>query len=172
MKKSLLSSVVAGAAVLTLALAPRSAAAQATASITAQADVQVALTATALGNLDFGAAFPGTTRNVLPTDAASGSFQIAGAAGAGVSIGFTLPANLTNGGNNLPITFSATSAARNTTNSRTGATAFDPSTTQTATLDGTTGNLFLFVGGSVSPTTQPSGTYTGTITLTASYTGS
>jgi len=172
MKKSLLSSIVAGAAVAALALAPNVAAAQATASIGARADVQIALTATAVDSLIFGNVFPGTTKNILPTDATSGSFQITGAANAAVTVDFSLPAALSDGvGNTLPITFGATSAAYNQLNSRAGAGLFDPASTLTANLDATGGNLYVFIGGSVSPTTEPAGTYKGTITLTTAYTG-
>lgn len=172
MKKSLLSSLLAGAAVAALALAPQSAAAQVTASIGARADVQIALTATAVDSLIFGNVFPGTTKNILPTDATSGSFQLTGAANAQVTVDFTLPATLGDGaGNTLPITFGANSAAYNQLNARAGSTTFDPASTLTTNLDATGGNLYVYIGGSVSPTTEPAGSYTGTITLTTAYTG-
>jgi hypothetical protein len=141
------------------------------ASIGARASVQQALTVSAVDSLIFGAVFPGTTRTILPADASSGSFTLAGATNAEVNVTFTLPANLTFGANNLPITFSPTSAARNTAGFRAGSTAFDPAAAMTTRLDGATGNLYVFVGGAVSPTIQPAGSYTAAITLTAAYTG-
>jgi len=163
-----LATLLGGAAVV-LAL-PVTTAAQ-SASITARADVAVALTATAGDSLRFGAVFPNTTRTILPTDAASGSFSLAGAAGAEVSVTFTLPASLTDGVNNLAVTFGANAGSRNTANARAGSTTFNPAAALVANLDGTTGNLYLFIGGAVSPTTEPNGTYVGTVQLTAAYTG-
>lgn len=157
------------AALITVAL-PAMADAQ-SASILATAQVQQQLTVAKDQDLTLGNAFPGTTRTVLPTDAASGAFQLTGAPNAEITVNLTLPTNLVSGGNNLPITFGASSAAWNLTNSRAGTTAFNPVSTLTRRVDATTGKLWVFIGGSVSPTTQPAGLYTGTITLNAAYTG-
>ncbi len=163
--------ILAGAAAV-LALTTLAGQAQAqSASIGARATVQTALTISAVDSLLFGAAFPNTTRNVLPSDAASGSFTLAGAANAEVTLTFTLPANLTFGANNLPVTFGAASAGYNVANSRAGLTTFNPAAVATTRLDAGTGNLYVFVGGSVSPTTEPAGSYTGAITLATAYTG-
>ena len=158
------------AAVLVLSTLAGQAQAQ-SASIGARASVQQALTVSAVDSLILGATFPNTTRTVLPTDASSGSFTLAGAANAEVQWSMTLPGNLTFGANNLPISFGAAAGAWNTANSRAGTTAFDPSVAQTHRLDAGTGNLYVFIGGSVSPTVQPAGDYKASITLTAAYTG-
>lgn len=166
MKKLIAGSVIA------LALATVSSQAQAqSAQIGARATVQQALTIAPVDSLIFGAAFPGTTRTVLPADAASGSFSLAGAANAEVTLTFTLPANLTFGANNLPVTFSASAAGYNTANSRVGLTTWNPTAVQTTRLHAATGNLYVFVGGSVSPTVQPAGAYRAAITLATAYTG-
>lgn len=158
-------------AVLTAAaLAPNVARAQ-SAAIGARASVQVALTISAVDSLLLGAVFPNTTRTVLPSDAASGSFTLAGAANAEVTLTFTLPANLTFGVNSLPISFGASSAGHNVANSRAGLTTFNPAAVATTRLDVASGNLYVFIGGSVSPVAQPAGAYTGAITLATAYTG-
>lgn len=163
--------ILAGAAVV-LALTTLAGQVQAqSASIGARATVQQALTITAVDSLLFGAAFPNTTRNVLPSDAASGSFSLVGAANAEVNLTFTLPANLTFGANTLPVTFGAASAGYNVANSRAGLTAFNPAAVATTRLDAGTGELYVFIGGSVSPTIQAAGSYTGAITLATAYTG-
>lgn len=168
---TIMKKILAGAMAV-LALTTLSGQAQAqSASIGARATVQTALTVTAVDSLLFGAAFPNTTRQVLPSDAASGSFTLLGAANAEVTLTFTLPANLTFGANNLPVTFGAGSAGWNTANSRAGLTGFDPSAVATTRLHNATGNLYVFIGGSVSPTTQAAGSYTGAITLASAYTG-
>ena len=158
------------AAVLVLTTLAGQAQAQ-SATIGARATVQQALTVSAVDSLLFGAAFPNTTRTVLPTDASSGSFDLAGAANAEVAMNLTLPANLVFGANNLPITFGASSGSWNTASARAGSTIFDPASTLTQRLNNATGHLYVYIGGSVSPTVQPAGAYKGAITLTAAYTG-
>lgn len=174
MKATRIFGTLAGLGLSVLTLTPSNAQAQVSASISADAVVQIALTASAGDDLNFGAVFPGTTRNILPSDPSSGSFQLLGSANAEVSVTFDLSGaqNLDNGGgDNLPVTFSSTSAAHNGTNSRAGATVFNPNVTLTRRLDAATGELWLFIGGSVSPTVQPAGTYSGTIVLSSAYTG-
>lgn len=158
------------AMVLALAATANQAQAQ-SAQIGARATVQQALTIAAVDSLRFGAAFPGTTRTILPTDASSGSWTLTGAANAEVTLTFTLPANLVNGANNLPVTFSATAAGYNTLNSRAGQSTFNPTAVQTTRLHNASGNLYVFIGGSVSPVAQPAGNYTAAITLATAYTG-
>jgi hypothetical protein len=173
MKATRIFGTLAGLGLAVLAFAPSKAQAQVSASISADAVVQIALTASAGDNLNFGSVFPGTTRNILPSDPSSGSFQLVGSANAEVSVTFDLSGaqNLSNGVDNLPVSFNSTAAAHNSSNSRAGATVFDPNVSLTRRLDATTGELWLFIGGSVSPTTQPAGAYSGTIVLNAAYTG-
>ncbi len=172
MKKSLLTSVLAGAAVAALALAPTTAAAQ-SASISATATVLTPLTVTGVSNLAFGNVYPGVPATVAPTAATAGNFSLSGVANAQVQMSFTLPANLVDASsNNLPIAFSTTDAVYNQANSQAGSTAFDPAGTTLVNLDATTGALYVWIGGTVNASgSQPAGTYTGTITLTAAYTG-
>lgn len=159
------------AVVLVLAAVAANQAQAQSASINATATVQQQLTVTAGQNLAFGNVFPGTTVAVAASDAASGSFSLTGAANAEINLTFTLPANLTDGTDNLPITFGATAAGYNVANSRAGLTLVNPSAVATTRLDGTTGELYVFIGGSVSPTTQGAGAYSGAIQLAAAYTG-
>lgn len=170
MKNTYKNGLVVMAALGAAALAPATARAQ-SAAIGARASVQQALTISAVDSLLLGAVFPNTTRSVLPSDAASGSFSLAGAANAEVTLTFTLPANLAFGANNLPVSFGAASAGYNVSNSRAGLTTFNPVAVQTTRLNVATGNLYVFIGASVSPTTQPAGSYTGAITLATAYTG-
>jgi len=139
------------------------------ATISATADVQVALTVAGTRALSFGAAFPNTTRTIATTNPSAGYFTLNGANNAEVSITFpSLPTDLVNGAINLPVTF--TSAWASTlAGSQTAIGNMAAATLQR--LDASAGTLFVFVGGSVSPTTQASGTYTGTVTLNAAYTG-
>lgn len=157
-------------AIAMLAIMPTSA--QAQASITATANVATALTVTAGNDLDFGLVIPGFTKTIAVTDATAGTFSMSGGAAAEVNFSFSsLPANLDDGlGNLLPI--SSYSGVHNTANDPVaGATAFTPSSGATTNLSGT-GLLYIFVGGVADATgSPPNGTYTGTITLTAAYTG-
>lgn len=167
---SLKSTFVLAAAVALLA--PSAAQAQ-TATIQATATVLQPLTVNAGASLDFGNVFPGTSVSVLPSDATAGTFDMNGVANAEVQVAFTLPANLDDGlGNLIPIAFAATDGLWNTSNTTAGATTFDPSAGFTDRLDGVSGNLFVFIGATVSPGgAAPAGNYVGDITITAAYTG-
>src|SRR5689334_15804658 len=73
-------------------------------SISATAQVQTPITVTGTQDLSFGNVFPGVAKAVAYTDAANaGKFSVAGQASTPVTYSFTLPANLTSAGNNLPI---------------------------------------------------------------------
>jgi hypothetical protein len=142
-------------------------------TITATANVLTPLSVTSnLRDLNFGDVFPGLNKSVAWSDATSGQWRIDGEAGKEVQMAFTLPANLNSGPNSMPISFAATDAAWNTTNSTAGAATFDPASGATELLDGGTGQLFVFLGGTVSPApTQAAGVYTGTVLLDVVYTG-
>ena len=71
-------------------------------TIQATANVLSAITVTGT-NLAFGNVTPGVTKTVAITDAGAGQFVVTKAAATSVALTFTLPTNLTNGGNNLPI---------------------------------------------------------------------
>lgn len=161
--------LAAVAAVFVTAVAPKAAEGQA--SITATATVATALTVTAGNDLDFQTVIPGFTKTVAVDDVTAGTFSLTGGAGAEVQMTFTsLPTDLDDGlGNLLPITYSG---VHNTLNDPvTGATGFTPSAGATTNLSGT-GELYVFLGGVVDATAQfTAGTYTGTVTLSAAYTG-
>lgn len=166
--------VLAGAALVACAMGTAQAqATPATASIPAQAVVQTALTAATVRGLDFGATFGGIARTVLPTDVSSGEVTLTGGANAEVAVTFTsLPATLTGPGTPIPLTYGANAAAYNPAGTRAGATTFDPSVGRTTRLNNTTGLLSLYLGGTVTPpANQAAGTYTGTVNLSAAYTG-
>lgn len=165
---------LAGAALVFGALSSAQAqATPATASIPAQAVVQTALTAATVQGLDFGSTFGGIARTVLPTDVTSGEVAFTGGSNAEITITFTaLPATLTGPGTPIPLTYGANAAATNAAGTRAGATTFDPSVARTVRLNNTTGLLSLYLGGTVTPpANQAAGTYTGTVNLSAAYTG-
>jgi hypothetical protein len=138
------------------------------ANINAVANVFQAITVTGAQTLDFGNVFPGVNKTIPVTAGTAGRFDLTGQGSAPVQLTFTLPINLTSSGNNLPIgTWTGCTNPTNTTASCTG---FTPSGTATASAFGAPGNLFVFVGATVSPGAgQAAGTYTGTVTLTANY---
>lgn len=144
--------------------------AQASSSITASATVAAALTAASIQNLAFGTVIASFPRTVAATDATNaGIVRFTGGASAEVAVSFTaLPANLTSGANSLPISYTA-GYALTQAGVQTG---FAPASGATTRLDGTSGDLWVFVGGTVSPgAAQAAGTYSGTITVQAAYTG-
>jgi hypothetical protein len=161
--------LTAGALVLALA-APSPVSAQQSASILAQATVQTPLTVTGVSNLDFGNVFPGVNSTVLLTDAGAGHFQIAGVLNAEIDLSFSsLPATLVSGGNSMPIAYTG---GWNTAANPGTATAFTPSVGLIERLDAATGELHVYLGGTLTIAgNQPAGLYQATITLDAAYTG-
>jgi hypothetical protein len=172
MKRSLQHLILFGVAT---ALAPASAAAQANQTdsdqITATAVVATPIAVTGLLDLDFGTVMPSFGRTILVSDATAGHFQVDGSASAEISLAFSiLPTDLTDGVNNLPVAFTA---LHNTIADPTGGTTFTPSVGVAATnLDATTGQLHVYVGGTVTAAAnQVAGSYSAQVELTAAYTG-
>ncbi len=159
-----------------LLLSPAALAAQSNnATINATANVLTPLDVTAGAALDFGNVFPGVNATVDPvTDANAGRWDVAGASRAGtgyeVTLDYTLPATLSDGGSNtMPIVFSSSSSSYGTTQG--SSTTVDPNSQQTVNLP-TSGNMSVWMGGEVQPpTNQASGSYSAGITLTVNYTG-
>jgi hypothetical protein len=167
--KKLSLTLIAGAFVLALA-APSAVSAQQSASILAQATVQTPLTVTGVSNLNFGNVFPGVNPTVVLTDAGAGHFQVVGVLNAEVDVSFSsLPATLISGVNNMAITYTG---GWNTAANPGAATAFVPSGGLTELLDAATGELHVYLGGTLTvPANQAAGLYQATITLDAAYTG-
>jgi hypothetical protein len=124
-------------------------------------------------NLNFGAVFPGVPEIVRRTETArAGRFNLRGTNRAEVQITFSLPVALTaSGGRTMPLAWGPNDGGWNTANNINTARAFDPRVPLVTRLSNG-GRLFLFLGGTALPaSTQRSGTYTATVTLTAAYTG-
>ena len=139
------------------------------AQITAQAVVQQPLNVTAGNTLDFGNVLPGVPKSVATSDVGAGTFLIQGQATYEVAMTYTLPTDLDNAGNNLPI--GTWSGLHNGTNSTAGGIAFSPIGVSNVDVYGT-GDIWLFLGATVTPgANQVAGTYTGTIQLDVAYTG-
>ena len=153
-----------------VALATGTAAAQ-SATITANATVLQPLTVSGVRNLDFGNVYPGVNKAAAYTAATGGKFSVTGTASAQVNISFTLPTNLSSGGNTLAI--GTWTGCHNTTDATAGCTTFTPSSSNTTTtLAAVGGTLYVFVGATVTPTgNQAQGSYTANVTMTAAYTG-
>ena len=161
-------STIRTAAILAGLIGVANVAAAQSANITAIANVFAPITVAGTQSLDFGDVFPGVSKAVAANDASSGRFSLTGQASADVNLTFTLPTQLTSGGNNMPI--GSWVGLTNTTNTPAGGTSFTPSASATASAFGGSGSLFVFVGGTVTPAAnQAAGTYTGTVTLTAAY---
>ena len=142
--------------------------AQNSATIQATATVLSALQVTEGQDLTFGNVTPGVAKTVAIADAGAGRFDIVKAATSGVTLSFTLPANLTSGANSLPI--GTWSGGYNTTQTPTGATTFTPSAGgfNTAVTPGT--ELYVYVGATVSPgAAQAAGAYSGDVTMSVVY---
>jgi hypothetical protein len=142
-----------------------------TADVAATANVLAQLTVSGDRSLNFGNVIPGFARTVTPDQADAGRFILQGAGTLEVELDFgTLPTDLDGpAGATLPLTFGAGSAGYGATGGAVDS-PFDPGAATTANLTG--GELFVFIGGTVTPdAAQATGSYTGTITLSVSYTG-
>lgn len=158
--------------ILTLALVAMGSVAYAqSANISATAAVQTPLSISGVDNLQFGTVFPGVNKTIARTDPGAGTFDITGQASATVFLNFTLPTNLANPTpTNMPISFSATSAGTNTTDTQGSAVDTDPNAANISKTLSAGGALFVWIGGTVEPTiNQEAGTYTGTVTLAVAY---
>ena len=138
------------------------------ASINATATVLAPITVTAGNDLAFGNVTPGVAKTVGVTAAGAGTFSVSGTASTPVSLTFTLPTNLNSGGNLLPI--GSWTGHHNTTNAPTGGTNFTPSASATPATTSGSGNLYVFVGATVTPGfPQTAGSYTGSVQMTVVY---
>lgn len=131
------------------------------------------LSAAGARQLNFGTVFPGVPEIVRRNDAANaGRFTLRGTNSAEVQITLTLPVALTaSAGRTMPLVWGPNDGGWNTANNLATARAFDPRVPLVTRLSNR-GRLFLYLGGTALPTsTQRSGTYTATVTLSAAYTG-
>jgi hypothetical protein len=125
---------------------------------------------TVVGNrtLAFGDVFPGVNKTVPVQGGNSGRFQVMGEVNAPISLTFTLPANLANGTNLLPI--GSWVGRHNTTSNAATGVAFTPSGTPTNTTLSAAGIRWVYISGTVTPAAnQAAGGYLATATLTVAY---
>jgi hypothetical protein len=139
------------------------------ASIQATAVVQQPINVTGAADLTFGNVFPGLDKSIAVTDGGAGRWDVSGQATANVALTFALPASLSDGTNSLAIA-SYTGHWNNTAASPSGGSGFTPSAAATNAVLGAAGQLYVYVGATVSPTTtQPSGSYSGSLSMTVVY---
>ena len=139
-----------------------------TATILASATVMQPINVVGAVNLAFGSVFPGVARTVAVNAAGAGRFDVTGQPSAPVFVSFVLPANLTSGANSLPI--GTWTGHQNPVNNPTTGTNFTPSGAMTTATFSGTGQLFVYVGATVTPATnQAPGVYNGTIQITVTY---
>ena len=153
--------------VLLLVVSAMSFAATTTATATATVNAATGLSKTA--DLAIPNVNQGGTAQQLATDAGAAAFTVTGTANIPTTVTFGYPANLTNGGNNLPFTalmpgYNALGALLETQAGQTAFGALAGGTVNSSTVDGT---LYLWVGGKVvAGASQAAGSYSGTITVT------
>lgn len=138
------------------------------ATMTVNAQVLGPLDVTVAQALDFGSVLPGVTYTVNSDDVANaGIFAVTGAGAAQVELDFgTLPANLSDGTNTIPVTWNAGYGAAATAQDN----SFAPAAGATTGL--VSNQLFVFLGGEITPApNQVAGNYDADVTLTVSYTG-
>jgi hypothetical protein len=119
-------------------------------------------------DLDFGNVTAGISKTIQPISAAAGTFTISAETNTAIQFSFTLPTNLTNGANTMPI--GSWDGRYNTSNSQPSATQYTPSGgIQNATIS-PAGKLHIWIGATVSPAIgQVGGTYSGSIVINVVY---
>ena len=133
-------------------------------------NAQVFQQITVIGDRDltFGNVFPGLAKTVPVTGGNSGRYQVTGENNANISVTFTLPANLVNGANLLPI--GSWVGRHNTISNAATGVAFTPSGAAVNTTLSATGIRWLFIAATVNPAAnQAAGGYLATATLTVAY---
>ena len=117
----------------------------------------------------------GPAKVIAPDSATSGRFYVEGKGGTGVSVTVTLPATITNGGASIPLdgltaTVGASDASGNAALALTSGSA---NTSQTLPGSSDTERLYFRIGATATPGagTTANGVYTGTISISAAYTG-
>jgi hypothetical protein len=139
--------------------------------VNATATVLTPLTVSPVSDLAFGNVYPGVAKTIAYSDATNGGkFSIAGYDAAQVNLTFTLPTDLSDGTNTLPI--GTWTGYYNTANNATaGGSTFTPAAAATTT-NLAAGVLYVFIGATVTPAgNQVAGSYTNTVTMNAAYTG-
>lgn len=151
-------------------------------SITTIATAQVTETTTVSGTvvtpitttvsaLDLGELIQEVTSTIATNDAGASEFVISGATGKQVTLDFTFDANLTGAGTNIPVTYTGEYSTAGSI-AATGTGNHVPSTQLTTNLDGTSGDLYFWVGAEVTPAVdQVAGSYSGNLQIDISYTG-
>lgn len=129
--------------------------------------------ASTLQHLAFGTVVTGTTTSASVTGPGAAEWRIrVSLVSALGSFTLTLPSSLARagGGASLPVSFCSTCGRYRLNNpSVAGATTFNPSTTVSFSLLGLGTDVYVWLGGSVSPPlNQPPGSYSGTIVITTS----
>jgi hypothetical protein len=156
---------------LAIVVLPVAANAQSTsASINATAFVFEPLAMTAGNDLAFGDVFPGINKAVATADAEAGTFSATGQDNAPVTLTYTLPTTLSDGGTNS-LTIGSWTACHSATagGSCTPWTPTSGAAYSSASFSGA-GELYLRIGAEVQPTpSQASGNYTAPIQLEIAY---
>jgi hypothetical protein len=162
--------IVPALALATALALPSLAAAQASGSVQATANVLTPLSVDGAQPLEFGDVLPGISYTINPGTGSSGLFEISGATGAGVLLNFTLPSELSGPGDPIAISFGGASAL---VDNGSTSTSFDPSTSDYLSAMNGSGNLDVYIGGTITPAqSQAQGAYSATISLQVVYSGS
>lgn len=142
--------------------------AQVTETTTVSGTVVTPITTT-VSPLALGEMIQEITTTIATNDAGAAEFIISGEPGKQVTLDFTLDASITGVGDPIAVTYSGESG---TTATPSGTSNHDTSTQLTANLEATSGELYFWVGATVTPAVnQAAGTYSGNLQVDIAYTG-
>jgi len=166
--------LASGAACVAAAALPAAAQGN-TATMNITATVYQPITVTKVRDLAFGNVFPGVTKTVPVTDGTNaGKVTVAGQKQANVQVRISVPASLTGPGSAIPVTWSGYVNTADDASSGGTLLAITSGTftTTTSLSAGTTGQLYLFIAGSITPDAQQAaGAYSATLSVDVTYTG-
>lgn len=124
--------------------------------------------------MTLGNVLPGVPTRIPYTDGArAAQFDVSGLRGAEVELTFTLPSSLRGPANaTMPMVFGPGTAGLSQTGNPASASPRNPSAPFNVVLTATNARAYVFLGGTASPASQQrAGAYSGTVVLTAAYTG-
>ena len=151
--------------------------AQGTGSVSTQITVNIVpgVEVNTISDLDFGSVGSNTGVSTLGTaDDSAGRFLITGAENAEITIGFSAPSHLVSSSGDQSIPFTSRLAYTHSTNALSGdyteISPHSPPPLRLGPNTGTsTGSIYISVSGSIDVGNIPAGTYSGIVTLSATY---
>lgn len=140
-------------------------------TVSVDANAQATVAVTRLADMTFGDVSSGSATSLDYSDAGASVFRLDASGLSGfqvIAITFTLPTEIVNGGDSIPITFGGADAAWSYANDPAIAISFDPHASADVPKDGNVFSVYVWVGATIDPDqSTPAQQYSNTFTLDA-----